>query len=399
MPKISEEEKQRNKEQVLMLVRRHNGLRESEIADILHLGRRTVNNYLNEMEREGKVYKDGLYWLAGLGSGSWLRSFEMAADEAFTLYLAARQFVKQSDKQNPMALAALSRLAEALKTDLPVSDQIFQAAQDLRKRKKSSDYEHVLATVVKAYLLRHPLQLTYRTADGHEVHTTFKTYLIEPSAIGYTLYLIGHSENVDALRSYKIQRIQAAVPDYEAQYTIPEDFPGLDMLCNAWSIMTGEKTERVELLFSQAVKSRVLETIWHPSQGYSDEEPDGRLRWWVEVASTTDIQPWVRSWGADCEVVQPDHLRQHLIHTVEQLGETYKVNPPVERQPYQWLYAKTNPADREAIHLLLYHLIDVGQVTQIIWDEVLTKSIRRQLAIPVTIFPTPVGVNRLLALA
>lgn len=380
MPKISEEEKQRNKEQTLMLIRRHNGLREVEIADILHLGRRTVNNYLKELEYEGKIYKEGLNWLATAGAGSWLRRFEMAADEAFTLYLAARQFVKHSDKQNPMALSALSRLAEVLKTDLPVSAEIFRAAQDLRKRKKSSDYENIFAAVVKAYLLRHPLQLTYRTAAGHTVNTVFKTYLIEPSAIGYTLYLIGHSANVDALRSYKIERIQAAVPIYDQIYTIPDDFPGLDILRNAWSIMLGEKTERVELLFSKNVKDRVLETNWHPSQDFSDDEPDGRLRWWVEIAHTTDIQPWIRGWGTDVEVVAPEHLRQHLIHTVERLGETYAVRPPLERQPYHWLYAKTNPDDRGAIHLLLYHLIDVGQVAQVLWDEVLTGSIRQRLA-------------------
>ncbi len=390
MPRISEASKQRNKEQLLMLIRRHRGLREVEMAEIQSIGRRTVNNYLNELEREGKVYKDGLNWHATDNAGSWLRRFELAADEAFTLYLAARQFVKQSDKQNPMALSALSRLAEVLKTDIPVSEQIFKAAQELRKRKKVTEYERIFTVVVKAYLLRHPLEITYRTAKDKEIRTVFRTYLIEPSAIGYTLYLIGHSDHVDALRSYKIERIITAVPDYSQTYTIPDEFPGLDILQNAWSIMIGETTQRVVLRFSRHVKKRVLETNWHPSQKY-EEEVDGKLRWWVDVADTTDMKPWIRGWGSDVEVLEPSSLRQHLVHTTTQLAETYKLRPPAQKRPFQYLYAKTNRQNRDQIHLLLYHLIDVGTVAQAMWQTVFTDSFRQQMADMLSLTPVEAG--------
>ncbi len=392
MPRISEEEKKRGKEQVLMFVKRHHGLREAEIADMLNVHRRTINNYLNQLEQEGKVYKDSLLWHAAENAGNWLRRFELAADEAFTLYLATRQFVKQTDKQNAMALSALSRLSEVLKTDLPVGSDIFQAAQDLRKRKKEVGYEDIFATVVKAYLLRHPVQITYSTAREQIVETTFRTYLIEPSAIGYTLYLIGHSDHVNALRSYKIERIVTAVPNYEQTYTIPDDFPGLEILQNAWSIMIGETTEQVVLRFSPRVKKRVLETNWHPSQGHEpDPEKPGYLRWWVDVADTTDMKPWIRGWGADVEVLEPDHLRQHLVDTTKQLAETYQLRPPAQRRPYQWLYAKTNRKNRDQIHLLLYHLIDVGTVAHAMWQTVFTASFRQQMADLLGITPAEAG--------
>lgn len=164
MPRISEESKQRNKEQLLMLIRRHRGLREAEIIELLPIERRTANNYLNDLEHEGKIYKEGLLWFASEQANAWLRRFELAADEAFTLYLAARQFVKQTDKQNPMAISALSRLAEVLKSDIPVGDQIFAAAQELRKRKKETVYETIFTTVVKAYLMRQATRSTSPTA-------------------------------------------------------------------------------------------------------------------------------------------------------------------------------------------------------------------------------------------
>lgn len=52
----------------------------------------------------------------------------------------------------------------------------------------------------------------------------------------------------------------------------------------------------------------------------------------------------------------------------------------VPRKPYQWLYAKTDYQDRDHIHLLLYHLIDVGTVAHAIWQTVFTDSFRRQVA-------------------
>jgi CRISPR-associated endonuclease/helicase Cas3 len=385
MPRVSEQTKQRNKEQVLMLIRRHRGLREAEIAAMLNIGRRTVNNYLvgdDGLEREGKVYKDRLYWFATENAANWLRRFELAADEAFTLYLAARQFVKQSDKQNPMALSALSRLAEVLKSDLPVGDQIFYAAQDLRKRKKESEYEQIFATVVKAYLMRHPLRLTYRTARDQEVETVFRTYLIEPSAIGFTLYLIGHSDHVNALRSYKIERIVTAVADHDQTYTIPKEFPGLEILRNAWSIMTGETTQRVVLRFrDEKVKRRVLETNWHPSQDCR-EEADGSLLWWVDVADTTDMKPWIRSWGSDVEVVEPDVLRESIKSHIYAAVQTYKL---VTEQPGNVnsrllrLWGKTTQ-DVNVFHPALYHMLDVAHVAQQLLSPRATRRWRQALA-------------------
>lgn len=48
---------------VLRLLRRHNwGLRESEVAEILQWNRRTVNNYLRDLQAQKRVYKEGRLW-------------------------------------------------------------------------------------------------------------------------------------------------------------------------------------------------------------------------------------------------------------------------------------------------------------------------------------------------
>ena len=81
MPKIDEATKgQRLERLYLILTRNARGLTEAEIADELRLERRTVNNYLRELETQGKAFKDGIYWFPLVLKGSRLRSFDLSRD-------------------------------------------------------------------------------------------------------------------------------------------------------------------------------------------------------------------------------------------------------------------------------------------------------------------------------
>lgn len=326
MARIDEQTKRQRKDRVQLIVAGANGLRESEIAAQTGLEQRTVNNYLRELEYEGQIFKDGLLWCALNVHGTKLRSFELSPEEAYTLYLAARLLVKQHDKRNEPAETALLKLAKVLTSDLGVGSEIAQAAAELAQRPAKIGYQSAFRTVVQGYLYRRQIDIVYRPYGGKSFATVFSPYLLEPSAIGFTTYAIGHSSLVNDLRSYRLDRIESAQIKRDA-YQIPADFPGLDILRNAWSIIIGETTTRVILRFSPAVKERVLETRWHPSQDSMDD-PDkpGYLRWWVDVADTTDMKPWVRSWGADCEVLEPETLRRALKTEVRTLAKSYGVD-------------------------------------------------------------------------
>ncbi len=381
MPRIKAETKERRKERIWMLVRQHNGIRQIELADLSGFDNRTVNNYLNELEYEGKVYKEGVLWFEQEFKKMELRRFEMHPEEAYTLYLAARLFVKQSDKRNEYAETALYRLAEVLKSDVPVSPNIQEAARKLAEREDQPGYHDIFQTLIRAYLRRQKVRLIYKPLWRDSFETTFEIYLIEPSAIGFSTYVIGYSFLTGGLRSYKLSRIESVEVLQDDTYAIPEEFPGLSIFDTAWSIITGEETTRVLLRFSDRVAARVLETNWHPSQDHEwDEEKPGFLRWWVDVADTTDISPWIRGWGADVEVLGPEKLREAVMQTSRDLGKIYQTMTTTTKLLYHLPYAKTNPDNPRQIHLLLYHLIDVGQVARLIWREVLTDSIRQRLA-------------------
>lgn len=362
MPNVEGSTKQQNKERTWLWVRRFpDGVTEGELQQSTGIQRRTLNNYLRELEEEGKIYKDGTLWLPLNYEGTRLRAFDLSPEEAYTLYLATRLLVKQHDKRNEPAETALMKLAQVLTSDAGVGDEIAQAARELSSREADAGYQSVFRTLVRGYIYRKAVRLTYRPLNGKHFATVFHTYLMEPSAIGFSTYAIGHSSTPDALRSYKVERIQSAELAREG-YSIPGDFPGLEILRNAWSIISGEETLRVVLRFSPAVRERVLETQWHPSRDYGDDpEKPGWLRWWVDVADTTDMLPWIRGWGADCEVIGPANLREILIREAKKLAGVYGVQA-AESVGIRYYAHSRNGVDESEWQLLRDHLTATGNL-------------------------------------
>lgn len=380
MARIDDDSKRQRKERVHLIVAAGNGLRELEIAQRAGLEPRTTNNYLRELEIEGHLYKDGVLWHALDVKQTKLRSFELSPQEAYTLYLATRLLVKQHDKRNEPAETAMLKLARVLTSDLGVGREMEQAARELAQRDTIPGYQSVFRTMVQGYLYRRRVDLFYRPLGKSAFRTTFDTYLMEPSAIGYATYAIGHSGIVGKLRSYKLERIESAQLTQET-YQIPADFSGLEVLRHSWSIIMGEETKRVVLRFSPQVRERVKETQWHPSQNDADDaERPGWLRWWVDVADTLDMLPWIRGWGADCEVIGPDELRNQLTTHVRNMGTIYGVTPPPSQVKSSFfLWAK---ADRKTltVHRLVYHMLDVGLTAQALWNQSLNPRLKRDLA-------------------
>jgi CRISPR-associated endonuclease/helicase Cas3 len=326
MPKVDQATREERKARAFLILRRYPvGLSEAELQQMTGFERRTLNNYLRELEMEGKVYKDGITWVALPYDQVQLRKFDLAPEEAMTPYLATRLLVKQYDKRNEAAESALMKLAAVLTADAGVGDEIHQAAQELAHRPDEGNYYRVFRIIMQAYIFRRVVHITYGPLDGSPFETDFAPYLIEPSAIGFTTYVIGHSTIVNQLRTYKLERILTATLTRQ-EYRIPSDFPGLDILRSAWSIIHGEKTMPVILRFSPAVRKRVMETRWHPSEDKRDDpEKHDHLRWKADVADTLDMLPWIRGWGADVEVLEPKELRNTLTREAQELAELYQV--------------------------------------------------------------------------
>lgn len=323
MGRISDESRVERKQRVLDLVkRRETGITTSEIAEVLNFKTRTVRDYLNELMDEYRVEREGKQWLPI--PKQKLVKLEPTPEEVVVLYLAMRMFVKQSDRRNPLAQDVLLKMARLASNELHLGDDLEQAAAVMAQQPEDADYEDVFRQVVRAYLQRKMLRITYHPYHKEPFQTTIAPYLIEPSSFGYGTYAIGYSRTPDALRTYKLERIREARLTQE-EFVVPKDFPGLDILRNAWSIFIGEAHVHVVLRFAPDVARRVKESNWRGINAVLQDDPDrvGYVRYSFDIADTTDLKPWIRTWGANAEVLEPADLRDEMIGEARALAHLY----------------------------------------------------------------------------
>ncbi len=383
MPKVNPETLNRSKDRVLITLRqRPLGWTEAELAEELNVNRRTLHNWLWALQAEWKVEKDGIYWFAVSRKPVQLSKFDLSPEEAMTLYLAARLLTKQQDKRNEAAETALMKLADVLTADVGVGQEIRQAAQELAHRPANDDYHKVFRTLMQSYIYRRVVHIHYEPAEGNPFETDFSPYLLEPSAIGFTTYAIGYSSLVNARRTYKLERIRQASLTRQ-EYQIPPDFPGLDILKSAWSIIYGEKVEPVTLRFGPAVYKRIWETRWHPSEDKkNDPDKPEHVLWTAQIADTTDMLPWIRGWGADCEVLAPEGLKQKMKAESRRLARMYGVSLSESPSPYQRIlrcWGKTGKTVDD-FHPAMFHMLDVGHVAQALLGDTASPRWRYVLA-------------------
>ena len=300
------------------------GLSQAEIARRLGVNRSTINRYVADLP--GHVYideQDGGRWK--IDRQAYLVNVCFSLDEAMAIHLATRLLTTRMDRQNPHAAAALRKLGLALEKLAPrISQHMQQSADviDAPYQRKDPNFLRTLETLTLAWAQQRKVKIWHRHEGGTIKEYVFAPYFLEPYAVGQAIHAIGWREPPDALRTLKVERIDR-VELLREGYAIPEDFDPGELLADAWGIWyTEEEPVRVVLKFSRQAAGRVKETRWHRSEQVSELE-DGGLVWEARIASTTEMLPWIRGWGAEVEVLEPEELRQQLMKETEEQYRIY----------------------------------------------------------------------------
>jgi CRISPR-associated endonuclease/helicase Cas3 len=379
MARIGTDKEREREEIVFRAVQANPGLKQSELVAHTNLQPRTLNNYLNKLELAGRLRKEGQVWHASeTFVERRLRPIELTAEQAMCLYIAARALARVQDERNETAETALIALSKALIGDFNVGADIHAAAVEMAHRPERTGYGKVFRDLMRAYVYRKKVRIRYTAASGTTFETTFEPYLFEPSSFGSAIYAIGFSEHVQDVRSYKLERIDDSRllnDDFEKR----EDMPKLTDLRSAWTISFGAERERVELEFTPNVRRRVLETQWHASQ-QSSEGPNGALRWTVDVADARDMLPWIRGWGSDVKVIQPEWVRNSVVQHLHHMNRTYDIGTSAPTQPRHHLPWAKIDARSGNVHRLVYHMIDVGMCAAMLWRESIAAATKQRIA-------------------
>ncbi len=111
----------------------------------------------------------------------------------------------------------------------------------------------------------------------------------------------------------------------------PEGFSLHDYYGSAWGVRTpddeqGHIKETVRLKIAKGIAERFRLVSFHDSQ-QTEMLPDGGAMVTFTVKGASEMIPWLMSWGAAVEVLEPQWLRDTFISNVEEvLGIYHKID-------------------------------------------------------------------------
>lgn len=301
-----------------MLLMTPNGLPVHTIAERLEVTRRTIYRDLNFLEDQGVPLwqENGRF---GINRTRYLANVRLTFHEAMSLVLAGLLLSRTIDERNPHVIAALRKLGGVLPANLV--SQLDRAVE--RIESQSNDYRPiaVLEALTEGWGTGHKVRIQYRSPRSGEIRPrTISPYALEPTPSG--IYVIGHDEWADDLRTFKLDRLETATV-LKQPYQIPDSFDLEAYLATGWRIMAGETLQEVVVRFTPEVTARVLERQWHTTQQV-EECSDGGCILRVQIAEPLEMMPWIRSWGAAAEVLQPDWLQQEIVADLHRALTAYR---------------------------------------------------------------------------
>jgi predicted DNA-binding transcriptional regulator YafY len=159
---------------------------------------------------------------------------------------------------------------------------------------------------------------------------TIRDHQIQPLRLVWyrsSLYLfavvVGDDVKVATFAVHRIQRLDRT----DAGFEPPEGVDVDAIISRAFGIFVSDLEEEVEILFDKEVAWRIEEQTFHPDEKKS-RLADGTLLYRLRSSAQWEIIPWVRSFGAHAELIQPRIWRDVLIADLEAAVARYRVAEP-----------------------------------------------------------------------
>jgi predicted DNA-binding transcriptional regulator YafY len=185
--------------------------------------------------------------------------------------------------------------------------------------KRYAEQRDVIATLNQAVLQRRRVEIEYRTGRTGQQ----RTRSIAPFHVWYHgggLYVIGHDDLSDEIRTFAIDRIRSAEATAEA-FEVPADFDFDTYTASSFGVVA-EPAERVTVRFARERATEIAERVWHPSQKLHRND-DGSIELELEVGTGIELKSWILSFGPDAEVLAPPSLRADLEASLKQALARY----------------------------------------------------------------------------
>jgi proteasome accessory factor B len=172
-----------------------------------------------------------------------------------------------------------------------------------------SQQAELIDQLVQAIEERRIVDVTYRSLRSTEPIS----YDLYPYGLIYhrgSLYLVGHSPTHNAVRHWKVNRIEQ-VELSELRFNRPDNFDLDGHFEKSFGIFQGNGDVHVVVRFSSTVARYVEESKWHASQKLTVQK-DGCLLAEFDLDGTEEIMRWIMSFGKHAVVIEPEELAKEI---------------------------------------------------------------------------------------
>ncbi len=318
--------RQRLRDLVSLLSKYPDGLTTPEIADELGVTRQTALKDIRRLEDDGyPIYPDGNRHIL---PGDYHKRIYLSLAQAWFMYLPLRRIVRAELHRFPLVRGLLHRIASLFHEE--IADQLVPRGKDATQ----SDTDQIFSELVHCWREERLVEISYR-----KLNTDRRTKLVvapwwfEPAVWSDAFYLIcglqGKNGEYEPL-TLKIDRIQS-VKQHNTRFRRPPGKEIIQHLEKTWGIWVGKgEAVRVKLRFHNRQLDRLNETRWHLTEETTVDD-DGSIIWQASVSEPQEMLPWIRGWGADVEVLEPENIRQQIAAEAETTARLYGRNP--DEQP------------------------------------------------------------------
>mgnify|MGYP000227026286 CR=1 FL=1 len=287
------------------------------LAEELECSERTVYRHLDVLKYAGvPYYREGSEHFVRVRSDYKFPIITLSEDEALGQALATAMTKAPGLDVGAGAMPTTRKLEASASGN--VAEVLADAAQlvsvlDL-KLADHSKHREAIRTVQFALLEERQIAGEYKSPyEPSSVRLQLHPYRL--SLIKNAWYIIGRPTDSDEVRTYRVARFKT-MQMLDRPADIPEDFNLKAYFGNAWAVFRGEKSYKVELLFSAEAALVVTETIWHHTQKVKNHK-DGSVTLSFEVDGLEEITNWILGWAGMVKIIKPVELRERFVKKLE----------------------------------------------------------------------------------
>jgi predicted DNA-binding transcriptional regulator YafY len=265
-----------------------------------------------DRRRNGYFYEDSFYELPCLPASQ---------QEVLCLLLARRLLDHSVGGYIGRELDSLKEKVFAVECGLGFTPDIIQSAFSTVWSGYTPAQEENFRLTAGALIHRRPIRFEYHSPVSPQI--TNRT--VEPHHLQHYMaswVLTAFCRNRNAWRKFYLARM-SGLQILDPAFSPRPECEWRPLLEGAFGLFQGDATIDVTLRFTSFRARWVREQIWHPAQRMT-ERPDGGLDLTLPVADFREIKMKILQFGADCEVVAPEALKEEIRSEIEKMRCLYR---------------------------------------------------------------------------